>query len=121
MKGVGLPCGLPLYNWINYINNYIGLAIGLKWLGAAEKTRTSTGVTPQRPQRCPFTNKTKDLLNPISKLTRSFVPVNCQMYDNVYQMCDNKGGDLTPFCPSRYQVLTTWTNTTRYGPPHPHP
>ncbi len=24
--------------------------------GAAEKTRTSTGVTPQRPQRCASTN-----------------------------------------------------------------
>lgn len=33
----GLPCGLPLYNWINYINNYKGLAIGLKWLGAVER------------------------------------------------------------------------------------
>lgn len=27
-----------------------------RWLGAAEKTRTSTGVTPQRPQRCASTN-----------------------------------------------------------------
>ena len=25
-------------------------------IGAAEKTRTSTGVTPQRPQRCASTN-----------------------------------------------------------------
>ena len=38
----------------------------LKKNGATEKTRTSTGVTPQRPQRCASTNSaTVALLRPI--------------------------------------------------------
>jgi len=56
-------------------------------IGAAEKTRTSTGVTPQRPQRCPYTNIIRDLLNSALSFTRSLLPVNCQMCANVDQMC----------------------------------
>ena len=56
-------------------------------IGAAEKTRTSTGVTPQRPQRCASTNIIKTYYISTLLCTQSFLPVNCQMCANVYQMC----------------------------------
>ena len=46
----------PLLHQSYFRFNYIGLTKGLRSYGAVEKTRTSTGVTPQRPQRCASTN-----------------------------------------------------------------
>ena len=48
--------GAGMGNTHEQTRKYLYLLMYLEFDGAVEKTRTSTGVTPQRPQRCASTN-----------------------------------------------------------------